>query len=223
MNLHAIYIPDSYINMTLQRFAEKYRVIQETWGYRYPGGYHSAYESKTHNGLDQFQRLTDYLMRFLEQGSSNPGDEARMYIDYDFYVEGGAFNMTDDVLKRYLKECGPYFKETRKICSRAYKYLAKCPPSSTRCFLQVSLQWMKVVRKYYMRYEKKKQIRIRKFKRLLKATAIAECQAYVQKEYDGTLSVNTVKDAILQVQEYDADTSSGTSDDTSDEDVQLRL
>lgn len=208
---------------TLQRFAEKYKVLHETWGYRYPEGYHSAYEMKTHNGLDQFQRLTDYLMRFLEQGSSNPGDEARMYIDYDFYVEGGAFNMTDDVLKRYLEECGPYFKETRKICSKAYRYVQKCPPSSTRCLIQVSLQWMKIAHKYYMRYEKKKTLRIRKFKRLLKATAIAECQAYVQKHYDSTLSVNTVKDAIRQVQEYDADTSSGTSDDTSDEDMHLRL
>ena len=82
---------------------------------------------------------------------------------------------------------------------------------------------MKIARKYYMRYEKKKTLRIRKFKRLLKAIAIAECQAYVQKHYNSTLNVNTVKDAILQVQEYDADTSSGTSDDTSDEDVQLRL
>lgn len=199
--------------MSLARFAEKYKVLYQKWGYRYPGGNHSAYEDKTHQGLNEFQRLTDYFMRFLEQdGFASSSDVRRMFIDYNFYVEGGAFNMTDTVLGTYLKECGPYFKANRTTCKKAYKYLLRCPPSSTRCFLQVSLQWMKVIRKYYMRYEKKKEIRIRSFKRLLKATAIAECQEYVQKEYGGTLDVNTVKDAITQVEEYDG--SSSTSDDT---------
>ena len=78
---------------------------------------------------------------------------------------------------------------------------------------------MKVIRKYYMRYTKKKDIRIRSFKRLLKATAISECQKYVQKEYGDTIEATTVQEAILQVQEYDVDTSSGTSDYTSEEDT----
>ena len=87
---------------------------------------------------------------------------------------------------------------------------------------------MKVIHKYYVRYTKQKDIRIRSFKRLLKATAIAECQNYVKEEHGDTLDVNTVKDAILQLQEYDVDTSSGTSDYTSGEEVidlspQLRL
>jgi len=207
---------------TLQKFADKYEVLYQKWGYRYPGGNHSAYEAKTHLGLEPFQKLTDYFMRFLEQNTYvSSSDVRRMFIDYNFYVESAEFNMTDAVLSTYLKECGPYFKANKSLCKKAYKYLLRCPPSSTRCFLQVSLQWMKVIRKYYMRYKKNKETRIRSFKRLLKATAIAECQEYVQKEYGDTLDVNTVKDAITQVKEYDVNTSSGTSDNS--EDIELRL
>jgi len=215
---------------TLQQFADRFKVLHESWGYRYPGGNHSAYEDMTHNGLDEFQHLTDYFMRFLQQDAYvSESDVRRLFIDSNFYVEGGSFNMTDEIFARYLDQCGPYFKTNRSLCKQAYKYLARCPPSSTRCFLQVSLQWMKVIRKYYERYIKKKEIRIRNFKRLLKATAIAECQRYVQREFGDSLEVNTIREAIVQVQEYDVDTSSGTSDYTSDEDTveiagaQLRL
>ncbi len=206
--------------MSLAEFAQQFKVLHERWGYRYPGGDHSAYEDKTYQGLNEFQKLTDYFMRFLEQGAYvAPVDVRRMFIDYDLYVEGSDSNLSDDILVTYLKECGPYFKANRTLCIEAYKYLKSCPPSSTRCLLQVSLQWMKVIRKYHVRYTKQKDIRIRSFKRLLKATAIAECQKYVKEEHGDTLDVNTVKDAILQLQEYDVDTSSGTSDYTSEEET----
>ena len=205
---------------TLQGFADRFKVLHETWGYRYPGENHSAYEDITHNGLNEFQRLTDYFMRFLQQDAYvSSSDVRRMFIDLDFYVEGGNFNIPDSTLEKYLKLCGPYFKANRKQCKKAYRYLTRCPPSSTRCLLQVSLQWMRIIRKFYIRYEKKKEIRTRSFKRLLKATAIAECQSYVREEHGDRLDVDTVKDAILQVQEYDVDTSSGTSDYTSEEDT----
>ena len=93
--------------MSLAEFAQQFKVLHERWGYRYPGGDHSAYEDKTHQGLNEFQKLTDYFMRFLEQGAYvAPVDVRRMFIDYDFYVEGSAFNLTDDIFVTYLKECG---------------------------------------------------------------------------------------------------------------------
>lgn len=206
--------------MSLAEFVDKFKALHEKWGYRYPGTDHSAYEDKTHQGLGEFQHLTDYFMRFLAQDAyASPGDVRRLFIDSNFYVEDGNFNMTDDVLVRYLKECGPYFKANRSLCKKAYKYLLRCPPSSTRCFLQVSLQWMKVVRKFHMRYQKNKECSIRSFKRLLKATAIAECQMFIKKEYGDKLEATTIQEAMLQVQEYDVDTSSGTSDYTSEEDT----
>ena len=42
---------------------------------------------------------------------------------------------------------------------------------------------------------------------------------YIQKEYGDTIEATSVQEAILQVQEYDVDTSSGTSDYTSEEDT----
>ena len=206
--------------MSLAEFADKFKVLHERWGYRYPGTDHSAYEDKTHQGLNEFQHLTDYIMRFLAQDAyASPVDVRRMFIDSNFYVDGGDFNMTDETFAQYLEQCGPYFKANRSLCREAYKYVKTCPPSSTRCLLQVSLQWMKVIRKYYMRYMKKKPCHIRSFKRLLKATAISECRMYIQNEYGDTIEATTVQEAILQVQEYDVDTSSGTSDYTSEEDT----
>ena len=206
--------------MSLAEFTDKFKVLHERWGYRYPGTDHSAYEDKTHQGLHEFQHLTDYIMRFLAQDAyASPGDVRRMFIDSNFYVDGGDFNMTDETFAQYLEQFGPYFKANRSLCREAYEYVKTCPPSSTRCLLQVSLQWMKVIRKYYMRYMKKKKCHIRSFKRLLKATAIAECRMYIQNEYGDTIEATTVQEAIVQVQEYDVDTSSGTSDYTSEEDT----
>ena len=88
-----------------------------------------------------------------------------------------------------------------------------------------------MVRKYYIRYEKKKKLSIKSFTKLIKSTAISECRSYVNDEFADSLDARSVKEAIQEVQEYDAFTSSGTSDYTSEEDnvvidltgTQLRL
>ena len=196
---------------TLENFAIKYEGLREVWGYRFD--IQPNYENMTKDNLRPFQHITDYFMRFLTQRFATDVDEKTMHIEYDIYVKGAAFNASDDALEQYLKKCGPYFKGTRKACTNALKYLLKCPPSSTRCFLQVSLRWMKVVRIYYQRYLNKIPIRIRNFKKLLKATAIAECREYLKNNFNIDLEVNTVKEAMEKVKESD----------TSDENIQLRL
>jgi len=80
-----------------------------------------------------------------------------------------------------------------------------------------------------MRYKKKKDIKISSFTKLIKATAILECRTYIKETFGDKLKAKSVKSAIKQVQEYDVDTSSGTSDYISEEDTveltgtQLRL
>jgi len=213
--------------MSLSEFATRFKVLHERWGYRWDTD--PNYETLTYGDLRQFQHLTDYIMRFLAQNGNIFDSDVDTMFGVKFYIRGSRFNVTDAALTKYIKDCGPYFKANRKVCKQAYDYLKTCPPSSTRCLLQVSLQWMKIVRKYRMRYKKKKDIKISSFTKLIKATAILECRAYIKETFGDKLKAKSVKSAIKQVQEYDVDTSSGTSDYTSEEDTadlsgtQLRL
>jgi len=213
--------------MSLSEFATRFKVLHERWGYRWDTD--PNYETKTNDVLRQFQHLTDYIMRFLSQNGNIFDADVNTMFGVKFYIPRSAFNVTDAALTNYIKDCGPYFKANRKVCKQAYDYLKTCPPSSTRCLLQVSLQWMKIVRKYRMRYKKKKDIKISSFTKLIKATAILECRTYIKETFGDKLKAKSVKSAIKQVQEYDVDTSSGTSDYISEEDTveltgtQLRL
>ena len=213
--------------MSLSEFATRFKVLHERWGYRWDTN--PNYETKTKGYLRQFQHITDYIMRFLAQNGNIFDSDVDTMFGVKFYIRGSRFNVTDAALTKYIKDCGPYFKANRKVCKKAYDYLKSCPPSSTRCLLQVSLQWMKIVRKYRMRYKKKKNIKISSFTKLIKATAILECRTYIKETFGDKIKAKSVKDAIKQVQEYDVDTSSGTSDYTSEEDIvehtgtQLRL
>lgn len=203
--------------MSLQGFADQFKVLHEKWGYRWDTD--PNYENMTNGDLRQFQHLTDYIMRFLSQNGNVHDSDVNTMFGVDFYTPGSNFNVPDTALKKYLKDCGPYFMKNRETCKQAYAYLKTCPPSSTRCLLQVSIRWMKINRKYYMRYRKKKNIKISSFTKLIKATAISECRGYVKEMFGDKIKANSVKDAIRQVQEYDVDTSSGTSDYTSEEDT----
>lgn len=213
--------------MSLSEFATRFKVLHERWGYRWDTD--PNYETLTCGDLRQFQHLTDYIMRFLAQNGNIFDSDVDTMFGVKLYIRGSRFNVTDAALTKYIKDCGPYFKANRKVCKQAYDYLKTCPPSSTRCLLQVSLQWMKIVRKYRMRYKKKKDIKISSFTKLIKATAILECRAHIKETFGDKLKAKSVKSAIKQVQEYDVDTSSGTSDYTSEEDTadlsdtQLRL
>lgn len=209
--------------MSLQGFVDRFKTLQENWGYRENNNSHSKYEEITNKktSLRQFQHLTDYIMRFLEQNGNVFETDVRTMFGVDFYKPGNPFNVTDAALKQYLKDCGPYFKANRAICKQAYTYVKTCPPSSTRCLLQVSLQWMKMIRKYYIRYVKKKKLSIKSFTKLIKSAAISECRSYVNDEFADSLDARSVKEAIQEVQEYDTLTSSGTSDYTSEEDIEV--
>ena len=203
--------------MSLSEFATRFKVLHERWGYRWDTD--PNYEFLTNGELRQFQHLTDYIMRFLAQNGNIFDSDVNTMFGVKFYIRGNSFSVTDAALTKYLKDCGPYFKANRKVCKQAYDYLKTCPPSSTRCLLQVSLQWMKVVRKYRMRYKKNKNIKISSFTKLIKATAILECRTYIKETFGDKIKAKSVKDAIKKVQEYDVDTSSGTSDYTSEEDT----
>lgn len=202
--------------MSLSEFATRFKVLHERWGYRWDTD--PNYENITNGDLRQFQHLTDYIMRFLSQNGNIFESDVSTMFGVKFYIRGSRFNVTDAALTKYIKDCGPYFKANRKVCKQAYDYVKTCPPSSTRCLLQVSLQWMKIVRKYRMRYKKKKDIKLSSFTKLIRATAISECRAYIKETFGDELRATSVKDAIKQVQQYDVDTSSGTSDYTSEED-----
>ena len=201
--------------MSLPEFVTLFKVLHERWGYSWDTD--PNYENKTNGDLRQFQHLTDYIMRFLSRNGNTFDEDVRTMFGVTFYIPRSDFNVTDNALTKYLKECGPYFKANRKLCKQAYDYVKTCPPSSTRCILQVSLKWMRMVRKYYIRYRKQKKNKISSFTKLIKATAISECRAYIEESFGDTLNARSVKDAIRQVQEYDVDTSSGTSDYTSEE------
>lgn len=203
--------------MSLLEFATRFKVLHERWGYRWDTD--PNYETKTNGDLRQFQHLTDYIMRFLSQNGNIFESDVDTMFGVKFYIHRSAFNVTDAALTKYIKDCGPYFKANRKVCKQAYDYLKTCPPSSTRCLLQVSLQWMKINRKYYMRYKKKKDLKISSFAKLIKASAILECRTYIKETFGDNIKATSVKDAIKQVQLYDVDTSSGTSDYTSEEDT----
>lgn len=205
--------------MSLQGFADQFKVLHERWGYRWDSD--PNYEKRTEGDLRQFQHLTDYIMRFLSQNGNVFETDVRTMFGVDFYTPGSHFNVTDAALEQYLKDCGPYFKANRAICKQAYTYVKTCPPSSTRCLLQVSLHWMKMIRKYYIRYEKKKKLSIKSFTKLIKSTTISECRSYIDKEYADSLDARSVREAIQKVQEYDVFTSSGTSDDTSEEEIEV--
>ena len=203
--------------MSLSEFATRFKVLHEKWGYRWDTD--PNYENKTNGDLRQFQHLTDYIMRFLSQNGNVYETDVKTMFGVDFYTPGREFNISDAALEKYLKDCGPYFMENRETCKQAYTYLKSCSPSSTRCLLQLSLRWMKIIRKYYMRYRKKKKLSIKSFTKLIKATAISECREYIKEMFGDKINANSVKDAIQQIQEYDVDTSSGTSDYTSEEDT----
>lgn len=213
--------------MSLQGFADQFKVLHEKWGYRWDTD--PNYENMTNGDLRQFQHLTDYIMRFLSQNGNVYDSDVKTMFGVDFYTPGSAYNVTDAALAKYMEACGPYFKENRETCKQAYNYLKKCPPSSTRCLLQIALHWMKMVRKYYIRHKKQKPVQIESFTKVIKSTAIYECRAYIKETFGDNLEANSVKDAIREVQEYDTFTSSGTSDYTSEEEVidltgtQLRL
>ena len=188
---------------TLDDFALRFKTLQEEWGYFYPGGSHSAYELKTHsNGFREFQYLTDYIMRFLANGFSNISDAKTLKIEYNFYREGSEYNMPDSKLTQYLEEIGPFFAKHRQMCTDAYEYIKLCPQSRERCFLQVSLQWMKTIRLYYKKFRKNKPVTVKRFKQSLKAKAIRECREYMRTQHEHTLDVNSVDEAIDEVVDF---------------------
>ena len=208
--------------MSLEEFRRNFKVLQENWGYRFNTD--PNYEDRTQGDLRPFQHLTDYIMRYLEQGFETDSDVRTMF-GVDFYKSGRAFNVTDAALKTYLEQCGPFFTDNRDTCKTAYAYLKGCDASSTRCLLQVSLRWTAVIRKYVQRLVKGKDIEISSFTDEIKKAALKECISYLRKEHDAKLRAKNVEDAIREVQEFDSDTSeSDTSDAIStDEEMVIDL
>lgn len=201
--------------MSLEQFRTNFKVLHENWGYRF--NTEPNYEDRTEGDLRPFQHLTDYLMRYLQQGFVTESD-VRTLFGVDFYKSGRAFNVSDAALITYLEQCGPFFSANRDTCKTAYAYLKGCDPSSTRCLLQVSLRWAAVVRKYVRRLELGNEIKISGFTKKIKKVTLKECKTYLRKEHGARLRAKNVEDAIQEVQEFDPDTTeSDTSEGTSDE------
>jgi len=201
--------------MSLEEFRTNFKVLHENWGYRF--NTEPNYEDRTQGDLRPFQHLTDYIMRYLEQGFVTEPDVRTMF-GVDFYKSGRTFNVSDAALRTYLEQCGPFFIDNGDACKNAYAYLKPCDPSSTRCLLQVALRWTAVVRKYVRRLAIGKDIEISSFTDKIKKAALKECKIYLRKEHAAKLQAKNVEDAIREVQEFNPDTSaSETSEGTSDE------
>jgi len=181
----------------LAAFREQFKELHEKWGYRFEAD--PNYEDLTAGDLRQFQHLTDYLMRFLEQGGANSTDVKTM-IGVDFYVRGRDFNVSAEALEKYLRVCGPFYTANEQECKDAKEFLKTCPPSIERCLLTVSLKWTSVVRKYVRKQNKGKEIRISSFTREIKETALQECEKYLKKVHNRTLQADNIEAAIEEVQ-----------------------
>lgn len=200
--------------MSLEQFRTNFKVLHENWGYRF--NTEPNYEDRTQGDLRPFQHLTDYIMRYLEQGFVTEPDVRTMF-GVDFYKSGRTFNVSDAALRTYLEQCGPFFIDNRDACKTAYAYLKSCDPSSTRCLLQVALRWTAVVRKFVRRLAIGKAIKISDFTDKIKKAALKECTLYLRKEHAAKLQAENVEDALQEVQEFDPDTTaSDTSEGTSD-------
>lgn len=182
---------------SIDKFRSKYMHLHELWGYRYNAN--PNYENLTRGDLRSFQHLTDFFMRFLAQGYSTFADVETMFGVDSFYNEGSDFNVTNQALEDYCHRCGPYFRDQRYTCKNALKYLVKCPPSKLRCYLIISLRWMRVVRVY----TKKKRAKIKSFTRDIRATAIRECEMYALQAHNFILDANTVQKAIEELEEFE--------------------
>ena len=206
-----------FLKMSLEQFRTNFKVLHQNWGYRF--NTNPNYEDRTQGDLRPFQHLTDYLMRYLQQGFVTESDVRTMF-GVDFYKSGRAFNVSNAALRTYLEQCGPFFPANRDTCKSAYAYLKSCDPSSTRCLLQVSLRWTAVVRKYVEKLNLGKEISISSFTTRIKKATLKECRSYLRKEHDAKLRAKNVEDAIREVQEFDPDTTeSHTSEGTSDDEV----
>lgn len=181
----------------LADFREQFKELHEKWGYRYEA--EPNYEELTANDLRQFQHLTDYLMRFLQQGAAYSTD-VRTMVGVDFYVRGRPFNVSAEALENYLRVCGPFYTANEQKCKDAKKFLKKCRPSMERCLLSISLRWTSVVRMYVRKQNKGKEIRISSFTTAIKKAALEECEKYLKKVHGRTLRADNIEGAIEEVQ-----------------------
>ena len=196
---------------TLAEFREKFKVMHEKWGYGYAAD--PNYETITHGNFRAFQHLTDCLMRYLYRGYTNLVDQLTM-TDVVFYKPGGEFNVTENVFKSYLEQCGPFFINNRNTELKAYKYLKKCDPSSITCLLRVSLKWARVVRIYATNHKEGTPVTISGFTDEIKSAALTEIEQYLDVEHsddieDAVEKYNNKNRFNDSVDNVDADTVKG--------------
>lgn len=186
--------------MSLIEFRSKFKVLYEKWGYRFKTN--PNYEARTRGDLRPFQHLTDYLMRYLQQGFVMESD-VRTMIAVDFYVAGRDFNVSDAALRTYLELCGVFFRENRDTCTSAYAYLSHCEPSSTRCLLQIAFRWAAVVWSYVVKLDKGENINIRDFTETIYVTTLTECKLYIEGVHGIGQNAGNIEEAIQEIQEFD--------------------